>query len=933
MKFILSISKSIILIVLFSLIYACSDSSDGSGGKVYGKITGFVKDEKGNALEGVTVKLKQSEETRTTDANGKYIFDYLEQGGYNISATKIGYDSKSIFVNLRKAEETAEVINLTTDAPKVGDIKGTIEPKIEGAYIILFSEDSGKEHRVTKSDGNFIFEDMPNGRYELSIYAKGYQKLDGLEVSAPSDKNQYKLEENNGSLSFSVPYIDMGHITTSNIAVFSVNTGGNSNAGWTIKYDNRNWIKEVRPTDGDGEKTILVEIDRDRIKHDDKYNYAKIMLESTVDGSHDQLLLTVTETGNGVNLANLTIQEEKIVITPISAKIPCEILNSGIIKEGYEVGIIYSATNKHPDDKNGTREKAQTIDKSSFISELELKSNTQYWAIAYAYNESKTPKYYWSNEVITFKTGSSPPSIRMGKIETTATSATFNAEITDMGDPEYAERGYVYHTSQKPTKENSLEYLPAEKDGRNEFSAKATKIELNKEYWVSVYASSKDTLVYTLPVSFKAKIAKPTFSTPSVVSKNINMGTAIFKCSIENIGDPAYTSRGFVYGINRPIIKENAIGIIQADGSEIANEFQKQTANIQEGKIYYIYAYAENENYTEYSKEYATLDFQAKTPTLTAPVLKEKDIGAGAARFESTITLGDLPCIERGFVYGTNRNPRIESNSQNITISGTGGGVYSASFTNIPEGIYYVCAYVKTSDNETHYSTNDTELNFKIVPPVVSTDEIIEFEYDYAMLRGTISNTGEPIYDDCGFIYSTKSTNPLSEWKELLVTRNKTVGTYPYKLDGLNHGTRYYVRAYVKTGNKITYGDEVSFETKAYYKRVPNTNIIMQMYDISTGSNWGEACQLCEASKAGEYNSGWRLPTIGELSAIYSMYSANVLNGNFCTDLTNCTCWSSTFHSVLSGDKYYETYIFSLGMSFWDRDYISNSVRCVRTLP
>ena len=776
---------------------------------------------------------------------------------------------------------------------------------------------------------------MPNGNYELSIYAPNYIKIDGIRVSVPSTNNDYKLDRYKGSITFSVPYIDMGAIIANNIVTFSIDTKGNNELTWKIDNDNRTWIKSIEPKEGKGDKNILLEIDRNRIKANRENNYATITVSSTMPGdvSNDRLLLTVTETGNGVNLSELTIQEEKVVIAPTSATIPCEILNSRIINDRYEVGIIYSSTNKYPDDKDGTREKATTIEGSSFVSELKLEPNTQYWAIAYAYNESKTPKYYWGNKVITFKTSTTLPAVKMLSVDTTATTATFYAEISNIGIPEYISRGFVYHTTQAPTTENAIEVLPIEKNEHNIFSGKATKIEFNKNYWVRSYANNNDTTIYSLPLSFKAKMTMPTFSTPIVTFKNINSGLATFKCTITNIGDPGYTSRGFVYGINRPTTKENAIGMISVEGSMTADEFEKQVTNIQEGKIYYVYAYAENENYTEYSNEYATLDFQAKAPTLTTPILKEKNMVSGTAIFESTITLGDLSCVERGFVCGVNRNPRIENNQNIKILSGSGGGIYSGSFINIPEGRYFVCAYAKTSNGKFYYSSSDAELNLMKIDPKVSTSKVTDFGYDYAVLNGYMLNTGDPIYDACGFIYSTNSNLPLSQWVELSVTRNKIVGTYSYKLESLTHGTAYYVRTFVKVGEVYFYGDEILFETQAYYKKVPNTNIIMQMYDISTGSNWEEARQLCEASNAGEYNSGWRLPTIGELSAIYSMYSANILKGNFCTDLTDCKYWSSTFMDMVGGDKNYQTYIFSLGMSFWDATYVSNHVRCVRTLP
>ena len=133
MKWLFFIGKSIALIALLSFLYTCSTSDEEP--EALGVITGFIKNENGVGLDEVTVVLKSTTESKTTDSYGKYEFKNVKRGGHDIYASKTGYISDSIHVNIKSNLQEAETMILKKSA---GDITGIIVPQVEGTYVVLF---------------------------------------------------------------------------------------------------------------------------------------------------------------------------------------------------------------------------------------------------------------------------------------------------------------------------------------------------------------------------------------------------------------------------------------------------------------------------------------------------------------------------------------------------------------------------------------------------------------------------------------------------------------------------------------------------------------------------------------------------------------------------------------------------------------------------
>ena len=277
-------------------------------------------------------------------------------------------------------------------------------------------------------------------------------------------------------------------------------------------------------------------------------------------------------------------------------------------------------------------------------------------------------------------------------INLTVGTATFNGSITSIGDPAYTERGFVYGTVHNPTVEDDTKKIAAG-SGTGAFSANVNGLVLNTTYYIRAYAKTSQGTSYGSEVSLVFKGTVPTVKTSAATNVSIASKTATFNGSIENVGNPAYTERGFVYGLtHNPNIVDDTKKAASGSGT---GAFSASVTNLEMNKTYYIRAYATNLQGTAYGSE-VTLDFSQVLPVVTTQAAS--DIDTTTATFNGTIeSIGDPAYTERGFIYGTMQVPTIEDDGVlTVSASGTGTGPYARTVSSFTTGTtYYVRAYAK----------------------------------------------------------------------------------------------------------------------------------------------------------------------------------------------------------------------------------------------
>lgn len=191
--------------------------------------------------------------------------------------------------------------------------------------------------------------------------------------------------------------------------------------------------------------------------------------------------------------------------------------------------------------------------------------------------------------------------------------------------------------------------------------------------------------------------------------------------------------------------------------------------------------------------------------------------------------------------------------------------------------------------------------------------------------------------NEVGFYYSTST--PVSNGTKVKTNDVENVGSNSYDfrvvVPDLMPGT-YYVQAYAKNSYGTAFGDIKTFAISGDPNveniiSIPALGLMIQKYDISSGSPWSTANTLCENSTIGGYTD-WRLPTSGELQSLQTYAESVNWNENFVGVFSHivstCGYWSSKYYDA---DHHYAVW-----MKNGTMDYRLNSVefhvRAVRNL-
>ena len=390
------------------------------------------------------------------------------------------------------------------------------------------------------------------------------------------------------------------------------------------------------------------------------------------------------------------------------------------------------------------------------------------------------------------------------------TTAVFNAEMLHEGNPKYTERGFVYATQQQPTVENTIIKLTAPVNNELHFSVQAVDLAASTTYYVRAYAINALGTVYsTNQVSFMVQTSAPSVTTHAFTSLNIEAGTAIFNGEVVNVGDPAYTERGFVYGaVPNPTIDDTK-KVVSGTGT---GSFSANITGLKEGNTYYVRAYAQNVKGVAYGKD-VVVNCVATMPEVTTNEVTNISIKNGTATFVGDVkSYGDLSCEERGFVYALTNTPTIDDTK--LTVSGTELGVYRKNVSGLEEGkTYYVRAYI-TNKKGTVYG-NEVSCNLTANMPVVKTLAVTnkDIANGVATFNGTVVSLGDLGYTEKGFAYGIAHNPTIDNNK--ITSSGEGIGDFFATASELVEGKTYYIRAYVTNSKGTVYGEEVEMDYTA----------------------------------------------------------------------------------------------------------------------
>ena len=445
--------------------------------------------------------------------------------------------------------------------------------------------------------------------------------------------------------------------------------------------------------------------------------------------------------------------------------------------------------------------------------------------------------------------------------EVKGTTAVFNAEMLHEGNPKYTERGFVYATQQQPTVENTIIKLTAPVNNELHFSVQAVDLAANTTYYVRAYAINALGTVYsTNQVSFMVQTSAPSVTTHAFTSLNIEAGTAIFNGEVVNVGDPAYTERGFVYGIVPNPTIDDTKKVVSGTGT---GTFSANITGLKEGNTYYVRAYAQNVKGVAYGKD-VVVNCVATMPEITTNEVTNISIKNGTATFVGDVkSYGDLSCEERGFVYALTNTPTIDDTK--LTVSGAELGVYRKNISGLEEGkTYYVRAYV-TNKKGTVYG-NEVSCNLTANMPVVKTLAVTnkDIANGVATFNGTVVSLGDLGYTEKGFAYGVAHNPTIDNSK--VTSSGEGIGDFFATASELVEGKTYYIRAYVTNSKGTVYGEEVEMDYTAGMPEVKTLEVTNKKIGTGTATFKGSILSLGDLgyTERGFAYATVHNPTIGD---------------------------------------------------------------------
>ncbi|MDA9762036.1 hypothetical protein N9C84_03090 [Desulfobacterales bacterium] len=543
-----------------------------------------------------------------------------------------------------------------------------------------------------------------------------------------------------------------------------------------------------------------------------------------------------------------------------------------------------------------------------------LSANITYFVRAYATNTAGTS---YGNQV-SFTTSAQAPTVTTQAVSgITATNATGNGNITDLGAPNPTAHGVCWSTGQNPTTAD---------DSRNEgaasatgaFTSNITGLSANITYYVRAYATNAAGTSYGSQVSFTTNQQPPTVTTQAV--SGITITTATGNGNITDLGVPNPTAHGVCWSTDQdPTIADNSSnkGAASATGAFTAN-INGLSANT----TYYVRAYATNAGGTSYGNQ---VSFRTEQQAPEVSTLSVINIGTTTALGRGDFdVLGAPNPTAHGVCWNTIPFSTL-AQSLDYTDNGAtaSAGVFTSNIIGLtPDTLYYIRAYA-TNNVDTDYGDQRT---FTTLPkaPVVTTQAVSDITKDDAIGHGTITDRGIPDLEEHGICWSRAPTIPTRSNNDGITTLGSYSGPVSYSFEStispLVPFRNYNVRAYAANSAGTVYGATQPFRSDPDAMAVGTDDVTD--IDQTSATGGGDITNLGEPA-ATQHGICWnttgtdrgRPPTTGDSFTREGVPARTGTYTSEMTDLSPGTTYyvrayvTNTLTTVYGGEVVFTTFI------------------------
>jgi hypothetical protein len=455
-----------------------------------------------------------------------------------------------------------------------------------------------------------------------------------------------------------------------------------------------------------------------------------------------------------------------------------------------------------------------TTDKVFFTTLQDLQPNTQYYVRAYAIYQMSGEMYSGVSDVMNYTTNE-VASARFKDLtctDKTTTSLTLTTGVSDMGDGDFLEKGFVWRAGSGVTVSldncDGSQVVPSE-DNYN-YSATLSGLRQATGYTVRGYVKTlynwETYIAYSDAQYFETK----DFTAANMKALTCTAQTTktlTVESGITDIGNGEFVEKGFLWraGSSGTPNLDNCDGSIKVEGSE-RSTYSATITDLQVGTSYRVRGYVKTSMDGSTTTAYtdvitiSTLDLVLSTIKSVTTSLTE-DCTINVSSGISNLGTGEL--IEKGFCWKVGSAPTLEECDGYKAVTDGSDESYSLSITGLRYNhTYYICAYAKTrigDETFVSYSSASTRAtrSVSLTYDVKLSDDYIEVSMS------------------CGESFANK----LTEWSAAIIKegdreiaaddisyvvarKNTDTGKYVAKLLGLNSNYTYVVRLRVKYDNE-----------------------------------------------------------------------------------------------------------------------------------
>lgn len=198
---------------------------------------------------------------------------------------------------------------------------------------------------------------------------------------------------------------------------------------------------------------------------------------------------------------------------------------------------------------------------------------------------------------------------------------------------------------------------------------------------------------------------------------------------------------------------------------------------------------------------------------ITLPIIEISTI-EGVEAFKATLwgkvlNNGGSSIKERGICYSITENPTYDDDYEKAA-SVKGSGEFQANLQNLRAGTKYYARAYAINEKGIGYGEEVSFFTLDVIPPTLKVGETKVAGAHDVWLDVSVTNQGDLEIEEIGLVYGT-TNNPTLD--DNVVTREDVALTFKERIANLESETSYYFKAYAKTLNGITYGDEVTMAT------------------------------------------------------------------------------------------------------------------------